>query len=220
MFDTRTIRPRKTPSAERSNTKVEENLELKDIHLRGLAVYFAPAGIGKTRSLEVMRVSTNWPTFLLDEPVEPINEHWQRLATVQDLFDVDEPCMLVDSLRGVLFGGGAGATLKGGISASALLRLTELHNHLVDTERFCAATINPVYEEGELVTVVRNTIAGSIGTLYTPDLDSKRERETFFSLSDTPNPDLSHVKWQVYRTRWPGPGQLLPWINGERHGTG
>ena len=104
--------------------------------------------------------------------------------------------------------------MKGGISASALLWLTDFHNDLVSNGRFCLATVNPVYEDVDMVTVVRNTIAGSVGALLTPrPKTGYADDRAFFSVSaGTAAPDKEHVNWELYRTRWPDVASLVPYL--------
>ena len=66
MFDTsipKPVKKRSSPNPGGPNVIEPNHVESwEDLQLKGLAVYFAPAGIGKTRSLEVLRSSTGWPT--------------------------------------------------------------------------------------------------------------------------------------------------------------
>ena len=163
MIETR-ARPLSKPKPAVETTRAK----LDELNLLGLAVLFAPAGIGKTTTIVTAAGATGWTPYLCQEPREPLNADWPQLATPSEALDeanVPGKRFLLDSLRGVLFSGGAGATLKGGVSASALLWLTDFHNELVNTDRFCLATVNPVYEDPDMVAVVRNTIAGSVGAL-------------------------------------------------------
>lgn len=210
--------------------------------LLGLIALYGPASTGKTRALAALGREWGLTPHRYCEPLEPINLTWPELIPSADpvgeseedeigleegrgeFSPAAETIYLVDSLREILFSSG-GTTLKGGLSSGALLKMTSLHNSLVEMGSGMLAVINPIYpEEGmsrEAWALAQELISGSIGGLITAKgagATSALEFESVGSRFFDPEPfssaePTSLRRWEVVRDRFSQLDPLLTLLN-------